>query len=456
MIFNIILIAAIIGIAYAGYVNRARIIPFLSTLNRDSLIRIALWTFFSLVVIVGLRSCAGSGDNGTSIGSGLWVLLGGGLIVAAVMTKGNGRLPYVFSGGAAIVVLVLLGKIDGLFSWAVIGLPLFAAAGIWGMTKAEGRMKSFLGFASGIVILFWMFLFYKGHSIEDLGFIGRTFFPDDIAKSVFVIFLAIFLFAIWKRSKVFYLISFVVLLSFLGKATINQVVDRLPVPKISLGKNEVVKKISGAAEKMADALATRADAKVGREAVSARQAQQIQKTWMLLSGKLVYENPGNGIFVPKADLKYNKDVEVISLGEAVEINGATYEKCGLPDPTTGQPGASVGWIFSGDLKDKDKEVVPVKTSQDKDVRKQELVTGLFIDGSEFFTQLKDQLGEGKYRFDVEPASAAADLKIRIRDASSGLIREDRSLDGNYIFIGNGEKGTAIGTEVPIVLNITKV
>ena len=224
-------------------------------------------------------------------------------------------------------------------------------------------------------------------------------------------------------------------------------IPKIPIPSVS--PNGAINKIIGATEKMADALATRADAKVGREAVSARKAQQIQKTWTLKTGTLVYENPGNGIFVPKADPKYDKDVEVISLEDAVTINGATYEKCGLPDPITGQPGASVGWIFSGDLKNK--EVVPEEKSaaQNKDV--QEPIQTVKVDGSEFPQQIVPLL-EGEFEINFQPPEAADEAKVLVL-SPDGEKTEIRDISNNCISIGKEEKGYAIGTKVPAIAQI---
>lgn len=58
----------------------------------------------------------------------------------------------------------------------------------------------------------------------------------------------------------------------------------------------------------------------------------------------------DGKLSPATDLKYSKPmITVISLNETVEINGAVYEKLGLPDETTGQPGKYARYVFSGDL-----------------------------------------------------------------------------------------------------------
>ncbi len=210
---------------------------FLKNLNPNTWIRVGLWILFSVIFIAGIKSCSG-GTSGqeSNVGNGIWILMGGGLIIAAVISRERVWLAGTMIGLASLIFLVLLGKLNELFSWSVIGLPVFAATGIYGVTKTEGRIRSFLGFASGIIILYWMFLFYQGHPIGDFGFIGKQFFADETAKSIFVIFLAVFLFAVWKRSKLFYLISFVILLSFLGNTMINEITNRFPqrlVPNVS-------------------------------------------------------------------------------------------------------------------------------------------------------------------------------------------------------------------------------
>jgi len=184
-----------------------------------------------LFILISLRGCSSSPTpTSPAPGSG-WLFLKlafAGLVLAAYGSRERPYLAFTFSGLAVLIFLVLLGKFDGLFVWAVLGLPLFATAGIYGATKAEGRTRSFLEFASGILILFWMFLLYLGHADKiKIGFLG-TLFPDDTAKIIFTVALAIFLFATWKRSTIFYCISFVVLLSFLGKATVNEIFNRFP------------------------------------------------------------------------------------------------------------------------------------------------------------------------------------------------------------------------------------
>jgi hypothetical protein len=184
-----------------------------------------------LFITVSYWGCSSTPASGTPTPGSGWLFLKLafiGLIVAAVVSRERPYLATTFSGLAVLVFLVILGKFDSLFVWAVLGFPLFASAGIYGATKTEGRTKSFLGFASGVLIVFWMFLLYLGHAgMIKIGFLG-TLFPDDTAKVIFTVALAAFLFATWKRSKFFYLISFVVLLSFLGNATVNQIFSRFP------------------------------------------------------------------------------------------------------------------------------------------------------------------------------------------------------------------------------------
>lgn len=353
----IVILAILIGMFIArNYIST------LTGLSVDTITRTCVMILFCLIAITGFRSCAGGAPTtgaGSGVGNGLWILIGIGLVISAIVTRAHGQLPYIFSAGAGAILIVLLGKFDSLFTWAVIGLPFFAAAGIWGSIKTEGRTRSFLGFASGIIILFWMYMFYQTHPIENVDFI-TTFFPDVIAMCIFAVFLALFAFATWKKSFWYYTASLFVFISFLGGATdfengnvFDEIFNRFPeklTPSIS--SNGAVGKLSGAVGKWADAVASKADSSATREEILARQAKQVQKTWSLAIGTTVYDNPSEDIIQPKSDLKYTEITKVISLGESLETpGGAIYEKCGLPDPITGQPGAKVGWVFSGDLKE---------------------------------------------------------------------------------------------------------
>ncbi|MFZ2226740.1 MAG: hypothetical protein WA064_05370 [Candidatus Moraniibacteriota bacterium] len=207
--------------------------------------------FFSLIAITGFRSCAsGTSAGAGSVDNGIWILMIGGLITAAVISRDRPYLAWSLAAMAGLILIILIGKIDSVFNWAVVGLPLFAAAGIYGMIQIDattnGRMKSFLGFSSGILIVAWMFLFYQEHQVSDMGIIGKAFFPtveglkNERLYGIFVLFLATFIFAVWKRSKIFYGISFFILLAFLGNGMIDEISYRFP-KKLTPGVSDETK-----------------------------------------------------------------------------------------------------------------------------------------------------------------------------------------------------------------------
>ncbi len=151
-----------------------------------------------------------------------------GLIWGAIISRERPYLAMTLCLLAVINFLVLLGKFDNVFTWIIVGFPFFAGLGIFGWTKTTGRIQSFLGFASGVLILFWMYLLYLDfQNMIDIGFL-KVLFPDDDAKIIFTAALAAFIFATWKKSKFFYGISFFFLLCLLGNATINKTFDRFP------------------------------------------------------------------------------------------------------------------------------------------------------------------------------------------------------------------------------------
>ena len=240
------IIFIVLAVLAGTFVARNRIAT-ATGLSENTIVTTTLYVLFAIIFLAGIKSCSvgnsvsGSGTTGSSVGNGIWILLGGGLIVASVISRERIWLAGIFAGMAGLVFLALLGKFNGFFSWKVIGLPVFAAAGIWGATKTEGRTRSFLGFSSGIVILYWMYLFYQVHPIGNTGFIGTQFFANDTNKSIFVIFLAVFFFAIWKGGKIFYLISFLILLSLLGGTNgkdgmVDKIISRFPtklIPAVS-------------------------------------------------------------------------------------------------------------------------------------------------------------------------------------------------------------------------------
>ena len=228
---------------------------------------------------------------------------------------------------------------------------------------------------------------------------------------------------------------------------------KVDIPKISLpsiSSNGAVGKLSNAVGKMADAFASKVDASATRETVSARQAQQVQKTWTLPAGTAVYENPGNGIFQPKPDVKYTEAVKVISLGESAEVNGAIYEKCGLPDPTTGQPGAIVGWIFSGDLKEvspePQKNTAPTATNTSAEEKK--VIMEVTISGSSA-AQSINPLPPGEYEVNFNPVEAATGAIFYV----TGLKRKE--IKNNLISVKEGEKAFAIWTAIPSKIKISR-
>ena len=209
----------------------------------------ACWIRIGMVAIIAtltIGSCSSTSTTSGAPGTG-WMFLKlafAGLIWAAYAAREKQNLAWTFAGLAVLVFLVLLGKLDGLAAWGVLGFPIMAALGVWGYTKVgDGRMKSFLGFASGVIILFWMFLLYLGHSDKiKIGFLGALF-PDDMAKIIFTVFLATFVFAIWKRSKFFYAVSFIALLSFLGNGVIDEMARRFPSKLIPATGGEISQRV---------------------------------------------------------------------------------------------------------------------------------------------------------------------------------------------------------------------
>ena len=208
-----------------------KIAKFLGKLSAEQWIKVALWLVviaIAITTIVRLMSATGAGEKG--IGAGVWMLLFVGMTAAAVRSRKERYLAMIFSGIAISAFLLILGNFYDVFSWGVIGLPLFAAAGIYGCTKTDGRTKSFLGFASGVIILFWMWMFYQAHPIQNVGFIRTYFFATDEAKVLFVLFLAMLLMTtmVWKKSKIAYAILAILFLSFLGNGIFDKIVGRFP------------------------------------------------------------------------------------------------------------------------------------------------------------------------------------------------------------------------------------
>jgi hypothetical protein len=93
--------------------------------------------------------------------------------------------------------------------------------------NTEGRTRSFLGFASGIAILIWLYLFAQTKLNIKLDFLGDRI-TDHINLIILFLAAGLFIFATWKRSKIFYLLSFVVLVAWLGNEVFNRIAERYP------------------------------------------------------------------------------------------------------------------------------------------------------------------------------------------------------------------------------------
>lgn len=198
--------------------------------HRHFSIGLGLIMFLVFLYILTIGSCSSSpAASSPAPGGGyfFWKIVIIGLIVAAVMSRERPYLAITFSGLAILVFLVLLGRFDGLFVWAILGLPLFAAAGIYGATKTEGRTRSFLGFASGLVILAWLFMFAQSTLKVNLTFLGDRV-TDAINLIIGLLAIGIFAFAAWRRNWIFFILSFVVLAAWLGPDVFNQIQKRFP------------------------------------------------------------------------------------------------------------------------------------------------------------------------------------------------------------------------------------
>lgn len=185
---------------------------------------------FVLLIIMGKFETFFSGSS-SNINNIIWVAIIAGLIWAAVKSQEKPYLAWTFAGLAVLIFLVLLGKVDALFGWAILGLPIFAAIGFYGAHKATGGAKAFLGFASSIVVLFWMHMFYQdGHQIKGIGFFDETIpmlFPDATAKTIFIVFAGLTGLALWKKSKFFGILAIVAFLSF-GSTLVDKIIERFP------------------------------------------------------------------------------------------------------------------------------------------------------------------------------------------------------------------------------------
>ena len=196
------------------------------------------------------------------------------LILASWASREYRYLAWTFAGLAVLVFIVLLGnwgdlminvnatfaKINSILVWNVLGFLIIAGVGIWGYTKVgNGGMKTFLGFASGLLIASWMLLLLK----EKLSFIETSFMsgflPDATAKMLFVVSLALFSYHLWKKSKLALVFAIVVFLATVPHLVISMK-DRFlfslaPPQEISKGVHD----LTGSAGKAMTRLSERLD-----------------------------------------------------------------------------------------------------------------------------------------------------------------------------------------------------
>jgi hypothetical protein len=298
---------------------------------------------FVLLIIIGKFDTFFSSSS-SGINNMIWVAMIGGLVWAAVVSREKPYLAWTLAGLSTLVFLVLLGKfvvlftkIETIFGWTVLGLPIFAAAGFYGSTKIEGGAKTFLGFASGVAVLFWMYMFYQDSTqIKGLGFFDETIpvlFPDATAKTIFVVFAGLVGLALWKKSKIFGILSIFVFLSFLGNTLVNEMIERFP-------KKLTPVSATGIGEKGAKLID-----KIFQDPPTSRER------WIKKGVKLYKYN---GTFAANSVVE-KESVKVFLLGEQVEKDGLTFEKVRLEDPAIGEE----FWVYAGEL------ITPQNTSDSR-------------------------------------------------------------------------------------------
>lgn len=223
-------------VAVTGIIMRNRLAA-LTNLNSDTIVRIIIWVFFILVTIFGIRSCSsGIIGNGTAVGNGIWILLGGGLIVATVMTykanPQNNKIPAFFILGVGIVMLVILGEFKNFFQWMLFGLPALAILAGIGWNYTEGRYRSFIGFAGGFIICLWLYIFITSELKLKMTFLGdRISDPLNLT----LLLLAAILFGLsmlqWtlrKKGKILFISFLIVLVAWFGSEVFNRIQERFP------------------------------------------------------------------------------------------------------------------------------------------------------------------------------------------------------------------------------------
>lgn len=386
--------------------------------HKKGIIQISL---AAILIFITIRSCTSTAVTPSPTPGGgyfFWKVVFLGLIVSAFVSyrrnPANVRFPAYYLIGAGLVFLILLGNLHSFFSWSVLGLPLFAFAGIWLWERTEGRMKSFLGFSSGLIILAWMLLFIQANIRPNLDFLGDRV-TDSVNLMILFLALGLIVFATWKRSKLWLIPFFIVLVAWLGPEVFHRIADRYP-NQLKPSVPTSVAPIGSALGKIFDSFATDLKAKATKSEVTSRQNAQAQSTSQVPSGTVIYNCGSSGDCSP-TDLKYKKPVAGILLNEHIEQNGATYEKVSLPDPVTSQPGKIIGWIPTSELLQK-------PTSESSTERESKIpfyppTQEVSVNGKTLYGALID-LPAGRYIIDP-----AADVYLIKSNAQ--LVRDGREL-----------------------------
>lgn len=187
--------------------------------------------FTLLLLLLTIRSCTSTPTTVASVPGGgyfFWKLVFMGLIIAAITSKDKPYLAWTFSGLAALIFLVLLGKLDVLFTWEVLGLPFLAAAGIYGFQKTTDRTRSFLGFALGTIISIWLFLIAKKLLSIDPTFLGERYSNDELFLLGLVALVMIAI-ATWKKSAILFFAFLFIAGCWLGVDFFTTMLNRSPI-----------------------------------------------------------------------------------------------------------------------------------------------------------------------------------------------------------------------------------
>jgi hypothetical protein len=179
------------------------------------------------------------------------------LIIAYLTYRENSqskRLPLFFLAAFIGSLVVIYGKVDGVFSWITAGLPILAIMSFSGYQRAAAgsRVKGFLGFTMGFAIVAEIYLFTQAMINPDLTFLGDRL-TDPINKLIGCLSFALFAFGLGAKNKiirfVFCSLGVIVLIPWLGTDVINRIQTRYPK---QLTPPPVSQKIKDAGEKVLD------------------------------------------------------------------------------------------------------------------------------------------------------------------------------------------------------------